>query len=263
MRIAVLTVLALALVLSASAIAVAEPVAVRFTEGIGRGFPVLRNANGETIAHGDLLQVPRGDRIENRLTFRFRDGSFYDETVVFSQRDVFTLLSYRLVQLGPSFPESLEASVDRQSGRYTVRYRSDQDSPEELLEGRFEIPGDAYNGLLSTLTKNLPSGDSATVQIIAFTPKPRLVKMLLTLKLTCVSLNPNVARPGVPGGTSGGGRQAWIDAVANAFAGGAVTLSTKTGSSSVWPAACRIRTQKAVCAAVPVHTVAAAASGVG
>lgn len=179
MRIAVLTVLALALVLSASAIAVAEPVAVRFTEGIGRGFPVLRNANGETIAHGDLLQVPRGDRIENRLTFRFRDGSFYDETVVFSQRDVFTLLSYRLVQRGPSFPESLEASVDRQSGRYTVRYRSDQDSPEELLEGRFEIPGDAYNGLLSTLTKNLPSGDSATVQIIAFTPKPRLVKMLL------------------------------------------------------------------------------------
>ena len=28
--------------------------------------------------------------------------------------------------------------------------------------------------------KNLPSGGSATVQIVAFTPKPRLVKMLLT-----------------------------------------------------------------------------------
>ena len=39
--------------------------------------------------------------------------------------------------------------------------------------------------------------------------------------------------------------------------------STNTGSSSVWPAACRIRTQNAVCVAVPVHWVAAAASGVG
>ena len=36
-----------------------------------------------------------------------------------------------------------------------------------------------YNGLLSTLMKNLPAGGSTTVQIIAFTPKPRLVKMLL------------------------------------------------------------------------------------
>lgn len=177
MRIAALAALALGL-LSASA-AVADPVAVRFAEGIGRGFPVLRDANGRTIAHGDLMQVPRGDRIENRLTFRFGDGSFYDEQVVFSQRDVFTLLSYRIVQRGPSFPETIEASIDRESRRYTVRYRAEEDSPEEFFAGEFEMPEDVYNGLLSTLLKNLPAGGSATVQIIAFTPKPRPVKMLL------------------------------------------------------------------------------------
>lgn len=177
MKIAVLAVLALTFTLCGTALA--EPVAVRFTEGVGRGFPVLRNANGEKIAQGDLVQVARGDRVENRLTFRFRDGSFYDETVVYSQRDVFTLISYRLVQRGPSFPEAIEAAVDRSSGRYTVRYKGDEDSPEEVLKGKFEMPADAYNGLLSTLMKNLPTGESATVQIIAFTPKPRLVKMLL------------------------------------------------------------------------------------
>jgi hypothetical protein len=178
MKIAVLAVLALTSTLSGTALA--EPVAVRFTEGVGRGFPVLRNANGEKIAQGDLVQVARGDRVENRLTFRFRDGSFYDETVVYSQRDVFTLVSYRLVQRGPSFPETIEATVDRSSGRYTVRYKADEDSAEEVLNGKFEMPADAYNGLLGTLMKNLPTGESATVQIIAFTPKPRLVKMLLT-----------------------------------------------------------------------------------
>jgi hypothetical protein len=179
MRIAVLAALALVFTLSGSVAASAEPVGVRFTEGIGRGFPVLRDAQGDKIAQGDLVQIARGDRVENRLTFRFRDGSFYDETVVYSQRDVFTLLSYRIVQRGPSFPESLDATVDRQSGRYTVRYKSDEDSPEEVVMGKFEMPSDAYNGLLSTLMKNLPTGGSATVQIIAFTPKPRLVKMLL------------------------------------------------------------------------------------
>jgi hypothetical protein len=177
MKIAVLAALALTFTLSGTALA--EPVAVRFTEGVGRGFPVLRDASGAKIAQGDLVQVARGDRVENRLTFRFRDGSFYDETVVFSQRDVFTLLSYRLVQRGPSFPESIDATVDRTSGRYTVRYKGDEDSPEEVVKGRFDMPADAYNGLLSTLMKNLATGESATVQIIAFTPKPRLVKMLL------------------------------------------------------------------------------------
>jgi hypothetical protein len=179
MKIAALAALTLGLVLSTSATAAAEPVAVRFAEGVGRGFPVLRDVTGRTIAQGDLIQVAHGDRVENRLTFRFRDGSFYDETVVYSQRDVFTLQSYRLVQRGPSFPERIEAHVDRETGRYRVRYRADEESPEELLQGTFEMPGDAYNGLLSTLMKNLPTGSSATVQIIAFTPKPRLVKMLL------------------------------------------------------------------------------------
>jgi hypothetical protein len=30
------------------------------------------------------------------------------------------------------------------------------------------------------LMKNMPAGDSTVVQIVAFTPKPRLIKMLLT-----------------------------------------------------------------------------------
>jgi hypothetical protein len=160
--------------------AAAEPIGVKYTEGVTRGFPVLRSLSGERLAQGELTQIPRGgDVVESRLVFRFKDGSLYDERVVFSQRDVFTLLSYGIVQKGPSFPETIEATVDRASGRYAVRYRGDEESPEETLAGDFELPLDVYNGLLSTMMKNLPVGDSAMVQIVAFTPKPRLVKMLL------------------------------------------------------------------------------------
>jgi hypothetical protein len=160
-------------------IASAEPVAVRYTEGVTRGFPVLRDAGGAILAHGDLAQVTSGDRVQSRLVFRFRDGSLYDEAVTFSQRDVFTLITYRIVQHGPSFPESLEASVDRLTGRYHVRYRADEDSPEEVLSGKTELPADVSNGLLGTLLKNLEPGKSQIVSIVAFTPQPRAVKMLL------------------------------------------------------------------------------------
>jgi hypothetical protein len=169
---------ALALVSTSSAFA--EPVSVKFTEGLGRGFPVLRSVGGEKLAQGELVQIPRGDRVENRLTFRFRDGSLYDERVVFSQQDTFTLMSYQIVQKGPSFPESIEARVDRETGRYEVRYKADEDAAEEILKGKIELPNDVYNGLLGMLMKNMPADTATTVQIIAFTPKPRLVKMLLT-----------------------------------------------------------------------------------
>jgi hypothetical protein len=89
-------------------------------------------------------------------------------------------LKYRLIQRGPSFPETIEATVERESGKYQVRYRADEDSPEEVLNGRYDMPPDVYNGMLSTVMKNLQPGESATVQIIAFTPKPRAVKILLS-----------------------------------------------------------------------------------
>ena len=172
--------LALGGILLGPASTLAGPVLVRYTEGVTRGFPVLRSATGEKLAQGELTQVAQGDVVRSRLVFRFRDGSLYDESVTFSQRSVFTLLSYRLVHRGPSFPETLEARLDREAGLYEVRYRADEDSPEEVHNGRFAMPDDAYNGMLTLLMKNMPPGRPETVQIIAFTPKPRAVKMLLT-----------------------------------------------------------------------------------
>lgn len=180
MKTAVIGALALASVLVLSASGAAEPVTVRYTEGVTRGFPVLRSVKGEKLAQGDLVQIARGDRVVSRMVFRFSDGSLYDETVEYSQRQVFTLERYRIVQRGPSFPEMIEATFDRETSRYTVKHQADEDSPVETMSGKLELPDDVYNGLLSTLMKNLPVGASTTVQIVAFTPKPRLVKMLLT-----------------------------------------------------------------------------------
>jgi len=173
-------ILTCALTLGMGAPAFSEPVAVKFTEGVAHAFLVLRSVGGEKLARGELIQIPSCDRVENRLTFRFHDGSLYDERVVFSQRETFTLISYQLVQKGSSFPESIDAKIDRESGRYEVRYKGDEEATEEVLQGKVELPSDVYNGLLCVLMKNMPVGAASTVHIIAFTPKPRLVEMLLT-----------------------------------------------------------------------------------
>ena len=176
MRIAVLAALALAATVTGPVAGLAEPVAVRFTEGIGRGFPVLRDASGEKIAQGDLSQIARGDRVENRLTFRFRDGSLYDETAVFTQQKVFTLQSYHLVQRGPTFPEEIEVTLTRERGAYQVRSRKHGAEPE-TVSGEVELPPDTYNGMMTTLLKNLAKGAVGTVHMLVFTPKPMLVQL--------------------------------------------------------------------------------------
>lgn len=169
------------LVVALPGLAAAGAIAARYPEGVMRAFPVLRSPGGDKLAQGDLVQLVRGDRVESRLVFRFRDGSLHDEAVVFSQRDVFRLLFYRLVQRGPSFPETLEAEVDRESGRYRVRYRLDDESPEETFAGTYALPEDAYNGMLSVVVRNLldPRPASETVSIVAFTPRPRAVRLQL------------------------------------------------------------------------------------
>ena len=156
--------------------AAAEPVAVRFPESVTHGFLVLRSDRGEPLAHGELLQTPRGDRMDSRLVFRFTDGSLYDETVTFSQQRVFRLLSYRLVQRGKSFPSPADVSFDRASGRYKA---ATGERPSDRAEGALELPEDLYNGMASVLLKNLPAGAQARGHLLAFTPQPRLLRSTL------------------------------------------------------------------------------------
>jgi hypothetical protein len=154
-----------------------EPVPVRYPEGVTHGFLVLRTLQGKDVADGNLSQFVRGDRVTRRLVFHFRDGSIQDETVVFSQRRTFRLLSDRLVQKGPSFPHPIDITINGVSGQVKVRY-TDDDGKEKLADERLALPADVANGLLPTLLRNVPRDvPSITVSLVVATPKPQLVKL--------------------------------------------------------------------------------------
>jgi hypothetical protein len=158
----------------------AAPVAVRFPEGVTHGFLLVRSLAGEIIGQGEMIQVvTEGALVESQLVFRFKDGSLHDEKVAFSQQRVFTMISYRLVQRGPSFPEQLDISVDRGTGEYTVRSHAVEEGKEEVLTGQVELPKDVYNGMLITVLKNLPKRAAETVSVLAFTPAPQVVNVQL------------------------------------------------------------------------------------
>lgn len=160
----------------------AAPVAVRFPEGVTHGFLLVRSPVGEIIGQGEMIQVVKeGDLVESRLVFRFKDGSVHDEKVAFSQQRVFTLISYRLFQRGPSFPDQIEVSVDRGTAEYKVQSRAGEEGKEEVLTGVFDLPKDAYNGMLIMVLKNLQKATDETVSILAFTPRPEVIKLELVV----------------------------------------------------------------------------------
>jgi hypothetical protein len=163
----------LLLAVGAAGTARAEPVTVRFVEGVTRGFLTVHGLDGKSLGQGDLTQLARGGRVESRMVLRFHDGSLHDEEVAFTQNKVFRLATYKLTQRGPSFPVSLQVSLTAETGEYMVQSRKGDKSEEH--RGRLDLPPDTYNGLLTAMIRNLPPGESASVHVVAWTPKPRLI----------------------------------------------------------------------------------------
>jgi hypothetical protein len=163
-----------------AALALPAPVAVRHIEGLVHGFLSLSAIDGAALAQGDLVQFSANDRVTNHLVFHFKDGSIHDETSVYSQRGNFHLLTYHLIQKGPTFGHHSDLSFDTASGSVTV-HATEKDGKARVITDHMELPPDIANGLTLTLLKNLrPDGPGTTVSMVATTPKPRLVKLAIS-----------------------------------------------------------------------------------
>jgi hypothetical protein len=158
----------------------ADGVPVRFNQGLVHGFLVLKTLEGTPIADGDLSQVSRGGRVTTKLKIHFRDGSLHEETAVYTQRGQFRLLNNHLVQKGPAFKRQIETTLDATSGKFTAKY-ADEDGKEKSINERVKVPDDVVNGLALTALLNVKPGTKKTVvSMVAATPKPRVVKLIIT-----------------------------------------------------------------------------------
>jgi hypothetical protein len=157
----------------------ADIVPVRHQEGLMHGFLIVQTLDGKALADGQLTQNSQNGDVTDHLIFRFKDGSLYEETTVFSQRGAFYLSSDHLVQKGPSFKQPLDTSIDTGTGQVRVRYMDDN-GKEQVLSKRLDLPPDVANGLLLTLLKDVkPTVPRTTVSMVVTTPEPLLIKLAI------------------------------------------------------------------------------------
>jgi len=174
-----LLMLALTFVLFGPAASLAELVSVRYPEGTTHGFLVLRSLDGRLLADGDLTAVVRGAQVSSRLVFRFKDGSLHDERVTFSQGQSFRVVTYRLIQKGPAFPDPVDTSIEPAKRLVTVRYTEEGKQKVETKE--MDLPADLADGLVPTLLKNLqPAAPPKKLPYLSPGRKPRLVALIVT-----------------------------------------------------------------------------------
>ncbi len=153
---------------------------VRLVQGSLHGFLELRAEDGRVVASGDNLQVVHGDRVTTQTLFTFKDGSVDDETTVFSQHRTFQLIAYHRVQKGPSFPHPIDLTIDAPSGKVTVR-STGKDGKEEVKTDHVNLPPDLANGMVPLVLENMqPNTAETTVSVLVATPKPRIVKLVLS-----------------------------------------------------------------------------------
>jgi len=159
--------------------ATADTTPVRHVEGTLHGFLELRAPDGRIVASGDSTTVVDGDRVTAHTIFHFKDGSLDDETTVFSQHHDFRLISDRHIQKGPAFPHPMDVSIDAGSGQVTVHYQ--KDGKEQVDTSHMDLPSDLVNGMVPVVVENMRPGEaSTTVAMLVATPKPRVVKLVLT-----------------------------------------------------------------------------------
>jgi hypothetical protein len=155
----------------------AEPVPVRHLEGVTFGFLVLRNMNGELLAHGYLKQVVKLNDpvVMSDLQFHFKDGSLYREITKFTQSGTFRLVSDEVIEKGPSFKQDSESWIDAASGKITVR--TTQKGKQKSVSKHLDLPSDVTNGLLFVIAKNLDPSKQTELSMVAASTKPRVVKL--------------------------------------------------------------------------------------
>ncbi len=168
------------MLLASSFRGMAEPVRVRYLEGVTLGFLVLEDKSGKTLAYGELNQIANGKDgvVTDDLRFRFKDGSYYQETTKFTQHEEFRLVSDHVVQKGPAFKQNSDISIEAASGTSTIKTFSN--GTEHVESKHLDLPADVSNGLLFTLVKNLdPSAAETDVTMVAPSTTPRLLKLTI------------------------------------------------------------------------------------
>lgn len=155
----------------------AEQIRVRYVQGALHGFLAVKTPEGTTIGGGELAQTVSGSRVTVKLQLHFDDGSVFEETSVFSQRGVFQLVSDHVLEKGPAYKDPMEVWINCQANQ--VKVREMKDGKDKVTVQHLNLPADLANGMVPVLLQNITDDVEHTLPMLAVTPKPRIVKLIV------------------------------------------------------------------------------------
>ena len=155
----------------------AEQIRVKYIQGVLHGFLAVKTQEGTEIGAGELEQTVSGIRVTVKLQLHFDDGSVFEETSVFSQRGVFRLVSDHVLEKGPAYKEPMEVWINCQTNQ--VKVREVKDGKDKVTVTRVNLPTDLANGMVPVLLENITDDVEHTLPMLAVTPKPRIVKLIV------------------------------------------------------------------------------------
>jgi len=155
-----------------------QSIEVKHTEGITHGFLILRSLEGRVLASGDQIQTVEGNQVATETVFHFKDGSLHDEASVYLQDHTFRMVSYHLIQKGPSFPHPIDASLDISRNEVSI-HASEKKQGKDAVE-HTDLTPELVNGIVTTVLKNIPP-DAAGIKLpmLVLSAKPRMVQLAI------------------------------------------------------------------------------------
>jgi hypothetical protein len=177
MRRTAISLLVLTGLFSTTGRSVAQQIKVKYVQGALHGFLVVRTEEGKKLGGGDFQQTVSGTRVTVKIEIHLEDGSVFEDTSVFSQRGVFRLLSDHLLEKGPAYKDPIEVWINCQTNQ--VKVLEMKDGKDKVTVTHLSLPGDLANGIVPVLLQNITDGIEHTLPILATTPKPRIVKLIV------------------------------------------------------------------------------------
>jgi len=156
---------------------IADQIKVTYPQGVLHGFVVVRTEEGKRVGVGDLQQTVNGTRVTVKIALHLEDGSVFEETSVFSQRAVFRLISDHFLEKGPAFKNPMEVWINCQTNQ--IKVVETKDGKDKATVTHLNLPADLANGMVPVLLVNITDGLEHTLPMLAATPKPRIVKLIV------------------------------------------------------------------------------------
>jgi len=153
----------------------ASAIETRWIEGTLRGFPSVRDAQGQPIGEGTLTQWIEDGNLHVVARYEMRDGRRIEEQSVLAQRPELRQLRWSWEERrGDQVVRAF--SVDLETGHAVARKRAEDgvDSWDEHLDdARGAFCGIGFMYAVKNLTERLDRGERIELTAVAFTPKPR------------------------------------------------------------------------------------------